>query len=224
MAGKHIEVPKAAERSVINRKGKQHQDYCEDWVSDRIPWRCNAHHIIPVTCFNPIQVSNQQSRRYVRRCILVSKWNINGGKKFKGLQSPKGKNNMIRLPLKSAYTQSYPTKRGNPYRRKSYPEDIPMHNSRYSEHYLYTKEVRKYLDDEIWKNLKENKEKHKGKGKDILNQLKAAEKHFRQQLADRGKRKDGTVECWHNRKTDPKWARPFSMAATRGAFSTKSPR
>jgi hypothetical protein len=199
----------------MNRKGDEHKQNCKDWVSTKVPWNCNAHHILPVTCFNPIEVKPKDKMAYVRRCIWVSQWDINGGNRFK---FAKGQNNMVRLPLYSAYFKSYPASAMAQFKRSAYPVNECMHNSRYSEHYLYIKEVRKYLNDEIWSTLQEDKKKHKNKGKDILSQLRAAEAYFRGELERRGNRttakgNSGTKECWFNKKTDPQWTLPFSMAA-----------
>lgn len=223
MADDHIAVPPPRKRSVINRVGKQHQKNCAGWIRNTKPFPCNAHHILPVTCFNPIEISSQENKAYVYRCIYVSKWDINGGNRF---TFPPGDNNMVRLPLQSAYTKAYPKKAGDKFTRANYPVNECMHNSRYSEHYLYTKEVRQYLDDKIWKTLKENKKEHKGKGKDILTQLQGAEKYFRDELKSRGERKGGTIACWDKRGTDPKWSLPFSMAHNKPgkSYGTKSPK
>ena len=222
MADAHISVPPARKQSVTNRAGKQHQKNCAGWISNKKPFQCNAHHILPVTCFNPIELSSPENRAYVKRCIKVSKWDINGGNRF---PFPKGSNNMVRLPLQSAYFKRYPKKSGGSF-KAPYPINECMHNSRYSEHYLYTKEVRQYLDDKIWKTLKENKKIHKGKGKDILNQLQSAEKYFRSELVTRGQRNKGTISCWNTRNSNPKWSLPFSMAhSKRGKpYGSKSPK
>jgi len=126
---------------------------------------------------------------------------------------------MVRLPLFSAYYNAYPSKKGGLYnKRKKYPVNECMHNSRYSEHYLYNKEVRKWLNENVWSTLQENKEKHKFKGKPILGQLQDGESHFRGELITRGSRKGakcgkGTKKCWENKKTDKSWFLPFSMAS-----------
>lgn len=217
MADAHKPVPPPNKRSVTNRVGKQHQDNCEDWVSSKKPWPCNAHHLLPVSCFNPIKLTNKEERHYVQRSVWVSEWDINGGNRF---PFPKGDNNMIQLPLFSAYKKFYPKNPSLPF-KPGCPENKCMHNSRYSEHYIYLKEVAKYLDDKIWINLKENKAQHQGKGKNILGQLQDAEKHFRKELTYRGNRatskgNKGTKQCWQNKKSDPQWSIAFSMADTPG--------
>lgn len=219
MADEHIGLPKPSEQSVIARASDQHKQNCKDWQSGKSPFACNAHHILPVTCFNPIQTKNADSRHYIRRCIMVSKWDINGGNRF---SFPKGQNNMIRLPTMGAYTRSYPSKPGGAFRLARYPTNECAHSSRYAEHHLYNREVADYLDKHIWQTLKENKAQHKGEGKDILSLLQKAEKHFRGQLARRGVRSGGTLKAW-DRQPDSGWALPFSMAASTGRFKTKRP-
>lgn len=215
MADDHVAVPPAGKRSVITRKGKQHQTNCAGWVSNKKPWPSNAHHILPVTCFNPIDVTPKDKAAYVKRCVLVSKWDINGGNRF----SISGdENNMVSLPLYSAYFNAYPAKSGSKFKKAVYPVNQCMHNSRYGEHHLYIREVKKHLQSKVWSKLQEDKQKHKNKGKDILSELKTATKHFRDQLVDRGQRttqngSSGTIDCWNNKNTDLEWMLPFSMAS-----------
>ena len=208
MSDDHIDVPPKNERSVINRAGDQHKTHCKDWVSGKVPFPCNAHHILPVTCFNRIKCNPQAKAAYVRRCIWVSKWNINGGTRHKQPEE----NNMIRLPLFSAYNNAYPKPGKTEFRKAEgkYPVNECMHNSRYSEHYIYNKEVRTWLNDNVWSKLQEDKEKHKLKGKDILKELQGAEGHFRGELVKRGKREPGTKKGWMDRPD--KWWMPFTMA------------
>jgi len=181
-------------------------------------------------------VTPKDKMNYVKRCIWVSKWNINGGNKF---STPKKdpENNMVRLPLFSAYNKRYPNTAAGKF-KEPHPENQCMHNSRYSEHYLYNKQVRKWLSDNVWSTLQENKEKHKGKGKDIKKLIENGVKHFRGELVRRGARGTssgnvGTKACWLNRKEnkqlnikeDKEWTLPFSMAddATNLLYGTKWP-
>ncbi len=216
---KHEAVPPPAKRSVLARNSS-YKNYTEDWESGRKPWRCSAHHILPVSCFklNNIKCSPKDKKYYVRRCLWVSKWNVNGGSRFEGTT---GDNNLVRLPTKSGYTKTYPNRRRPHYIEPS-PEDECMHSGSWSEHYLYNKEVQQWLNDNIWKKLQENKEKHKGKGKSILAELQRGEKHFRKQLGLRGQRNGGTVVCWEDKKRKNR-TRPFSMASTSGVNRTRNP-
>lgn len=226
MADGHSPVPPPEERSVICRDGNTHKDNCQDWISGDNPWPCNAHHILPCTCFNLDYVTSIEVRDYIYRCLWVSKWNINGGKRHDKTSGGPGKNNMVRLPLMRAYTEAYPAQPNTLFRKTVYPDKECAHNSRYSEHHIYIDEVKDYLTQHIWKNLKENAAEHKGEGADILGQLKAAADHFRSQLVDRASnRKGGTLKGWNSRKTDADWALPFSMAASIGAgpHCTKNP-
>lgn len=218
MSDDHVAVPKKGERSIITRKGKEHQANCAEWQSNKKPWPANAHHILPVTCFNPIDVDPRDKVHYVLRCLLVSEWNINGGNKF---ATPKSdpKNNMVRLPLWSAYKNTYPNPRVTdaPFKKAAYPVNQVMHNSGYSEHHLYIREVRKHLQKFVWNKLQEDKAQHKGKGKSIKGEIEDAVSHFRTQLELRGNRKtqagnEGTINCWRNQRTDPQWWVTFSMA------------
>jgi hypothetical protein len=217
MADDHVAVPPKGERSIINRKNKEHQTNCAGWINNKNPWNCNAHHILPVTCFNPIQVDPASKVFYVIRCVLVSKWNINGGNKF---PTQGRKNNMVSLPLSSAYNNTYPALKNlsGPFKKPVHPINECMHNSGISEHYLYIKEVRTYLENNVWNKLQEDKEKHKGKGKPIKDELETAVEHFRDELEKRGNRKTkagnkGTVDCWRAQKSDKGWMRTFSMAS-----------
>lgn len=206
----HVPVPPKPKRSVITRKNDEHKQNCQGWISNRVPWPGNAHHILPVTCFNPLKVKPPSKIKYVLRCIWVSEWDINGGNRFK---FSKGSNNMVRLPIFSAYKNSYPSTSNGKFKRATYPVNEPMHNSRYSEHYLYISEVREYLNDEIFSKLQEDKQKHKNKGKSILGELQGAESHFRDELIARGQRNTGTIIGWQTKKSDPDWMLPFSMAS-----------
>lgn len=216
MADDHVAVPKLGERSVVSRKSKEHQTNCAGWVNSKKPWPSNAHHILPVTCFNPIDVNPKDKLAYVKRCVAVSQWNINGGNKF---AISGDDNNMVSLPLFSAYNNAYPATAAGKFRRAVYPVNQCMHNSRYSEHHIYIKEVKEYLQSNIWANLQEDKQKHKLKGKSVLAELKAGSKHFRDQLVTRGARatqngNSGTIQCWQNKSTDTdEWMLPFSMAS-----------
>src|SRR6266567_5764012 len=206
MANDHVPVPPKAKRSVLNRKGKEHQQNCAGWISSKQPWPSNAHHILPVTCFNPIEVTPKDKMAYVRRCIWVSEWDINGGNRFPVSPKTSPKNNMVGLPLFSAYKNSYTTEPGK-FKRVKYPVNKCMHNSRYGEHYLYNKEVRKWLNDELWSTLQEDKQKHQKQGKNILSKLEKGVKHFRAELKRRGSRATsngiaGTIDCWVH-KEDP---------------------
>jgi hypothetical protein len=217
-ADDHVAVPKKGERSIITRKGKEHQTNCDKWLSNKKPWSCNAHHILPVTCFNPIEVDPADKVYYVTRCIWVSQWNINGGNKFSTAKTAP-ENNMVRLPLFSAYKKTYPPpgKPNAPFKKPDHPINQCMHNSSYSEHYLYIREARKYLQANVWDKLQEDKAKHKGKGKNIKGELEDAVKHFRGELETRGNRKSkggyqGTVDCWRHQLEDEGWWITFSMA------------
>jgi hypothetical protein len=219
MTDVHVAVPPKGERSIINRRGKQHQTNCDGWVSNKVPWPANAHHILPVTCFNPIALSDDAQIFYVMRCIWVSQWDINGGNKFPTPPTDP-ENNMVSLPLSSAYKKSYPTpgKPNAPFKRPVYPVNKCMHNSSLSEHHLYIREVRTHLQTFVFDKLQEDKAKHKGKGKSIKSEIEDAVKHFRGELVTRGSRttkagNQGTIQCWQNQKTDDEWGLPFSMAS-----------
>ena len=241
MADDHKDVPPRAERSVI-AKSSSYYTYTKglagtassgglNWISGKKPWPCAAHHILPGACFSlgNIECNPDSKKFYVMRCILVSKWNINGGKKHEGLQGPKGDNNMVRMPTRKAYVKTYAsdlTKFKTPR-----PVNEPMHGwGGWSEHHIYNEEVKKWLNDEIWSTLQEDKVLHKGKGKDILAKLQDGEKHFRAELVRRGSRttpkgNQGTVACWLD-KQDPNRSLPFSMADDPGKgkqFVTKNP-
>ncbi len=219
---KHEPVPPPKERSVLGRNSS-YKDYTKSWVSGRKPWRCSAHHILPVSCFklHNIKCSPASKKYYVRRCLWVSKYNVNGGTKFAGLQKPIGENNMVRLPTKSGYTKTYPTPRRPKY-KNPHPENECMHSGSWSEHFLYNIEVQQWLNDNVWKKLQENKAKHQGKGKSILADLQKGEKHFRDELVKRGKRNDGTKACWKD-KNKARRSLPFSMASTIGPYKTRNP-
>jgi len=215
----HVPVPKKSEQSVTNRNGKQHQTNCKGWLgTSKKPYNGAAHHILPVTCFNPIEVKEKEKVKYIIRCVKVSKWDINGGNRFP-VDKETPENNMVRLPLFSAYKNTYPTTvQPTVFKRPDHPENQCMHNSRFSEHHLYNDEVRGWLQDNVWDQLQENKEKHKGKGKDIKKQIENGVKHFRKQLGIRGNRETskgnkGTVQCWVNRLKDDEWTITFSMAS-----------
>jgi hypothetical protein len=125
---------------------------------------------------------------------------------------------MVSLPLYSAYFNAYPLTPTSAFRKAAYPTNKCMHNSRYAEHHLYIREVKEHLQANIWANLQEDKKKHKGKGKAIKGELETAVKHFRSELVTRGNRatgsgNQGTLACWHARKTDPEWMITFSMAS-----------
>ena len=231
MSNKHMDVPDAPERSVIAKKTPAYYDFTDDWTSGSIPWPCQAHHILPGACFSlgNIRCTPADKKKYVMRCIWVSKWNINGGKKHESLQKPIGQNNMVRMPTKKAYVKRYATTRAN--FKSPYPKNECMHGwGGWSEHYLYNSEVEVWLNDNIWTTLQEDKVKHKGKGKDILALLQKGEKHFRDELVRRGSRttpkgNKGTIACWLD-KTDPNRSLPFSMADDPGPsapFPTKNP-
>jgi len=86
MADDHMDVPDEPERSVIT-KSSTYYDYTENWVSGSIPWPCQAHHILPGACFarSNLKCPNDK-KNYVIRCLLVSKWNINGGSRHEGTE------------------------------------------------------------------------------------------------------------------------------------------
>jgi len=230
MASQHKDVPPPAERSVIAKKTPDYYNFTDQWVNGSTPWTCQAHHILPGQCFSMGNLQcDTDKKHYVRRCIWVSKWNINGGKKHQGLQKPKGQNNMVRLPTKKAYVRRYAATFAK--FKSPYPVNECMHGwGGWSEHYLYNKEVAKWLNDKIWSTLQEDKVKHKGKGKDILSQLQGGEAHFRAELVRRGSRTTpkgnaGTIACWLD-KSDPNRSLPFSMADDPGPgkpFATKNP-
>lgn len=219
---KHKAVPPPSKRSVLGRNGS-HTSYTKGWVSGKSPWYCAAHHILPVSCFSlkNIKCKPASKKYYIRRCLWVSEYNVNGGAKFKKKQKAKGKNNMVRLPTKSGYTKTYPTRRRTTYKTE-HPVNECMHSGTWSEHYLYNKEAYQWLTDYVWKKLQENKEKHGKKGKSILAALHLGEEHFRKQLVNRGKRNGGTEDCWED-KNKRNRTRPFSMAASTGPNKTRNP-
>lgn len=188
-------------------------DHTDLWKSANNPWPNQCHHILPVTCFR-FKNLPKDKKYYLRRCLWVSKWNINGGKRHP--QTPKKDNNMLMLPTLRAYKNRYPATPG-PITAKKYPVNLPVHDSTYSEHHLYTLELRDHLKRKIWDKLQEDKKKHKGKGEDILSRLRSAQSKFRGELEKRGDRRtkkgnQGSKECWDVRKSDPQWPLTFSMA------------
>lgn len=221
----HVPVPKAGERSILGRKNKEHQANCEDWIDNKHPWNCAAHHILPVTCFNPIKCTPKSKAYYVRRCLWVSQWNINGGNKFN--DPPKGQNNMVRLPTMSAYTRRYAMTLAK-FKQPVSPVNECSHSGTYGEHYRYNIEVNKWLESNVWSALQEDKNKHKNKGKNIKNLVVNGHKYFRSELIRRGGRAPKTINGWLGKKTNAKWALPFSMAADGGPgasdYCTKHPR
>lgn len=220
----HVAVPKPGDRSILGRKNKEHQTNCQSWLDNKHPWNCAAHHILPVTCFNPIKCNPKSKTYYVRRCLWVSQWNINGGNKF---SEPKGSNNMVRLPTFSAYTKRYASTLAK-FKQPVSPVNECSHSGTYGEHYRYNIEVHKYLEDNVWTTLQEDKAKHKNKGKNIKGLITTAHGYFRGELVRRGGRAPGTVNGWLNKKTDKCWALPFSMANDAGpgagTYCTLNPR
>lgn len=228
MADDHMDVPDEPERSVIT-KSSTYYDYTKDWDSGSKPWPCQAHHILPGACFSigNILCDPKDKKFYIIRCLLVSKWNLNGGSRHEGLQGGEGANNMVRLPTSRAYKKTYAATLAK--FKKGHPVNECMHGwGGWSEHYLYNKEVTQWLNDNIWSTLQEDKVKHKGKGKDILSQLKGGQDHFRGELVRRGSRttpkgNSGTIDCWLDKK-DKNRSLPFSMANDKGMpFGTKTP-
>src|SRR5688572_1427515 len=125
----HVPVPKAADRSVLRKIGKQHQTNCDAYPA---PWKCAAHHILPLTCFKSLKCNPQSKSKYILRCLWVSQWNVNGGNKFK---EPSTDNNMISLPTFSGYRKTYA---GTLAKFKPlHPVNKCSHTGTYGEHYLY---------------------------------------------------------------------------------------
>jgi hypothetical protein len=204
--GKHEALPKKVDYSELEKISKHHQDNCLNWTHNKFPWQCAAHHILPLTCINSIECTPASKAKYIRRCLWVSKWNINGGPKY---ARPKGGNNMVKLPTISAYRRRYKSTLAKFV--VPHPVNLCSHSGTEGEHYLYIKEVHVYLEREIWSKVQEDKVNHKLKAEDVNGELGTGEDHFRGELVRRGNRPPGTINGWLD-QTKPMWSLPFSMA------------
>ncbi|MCI0400219.1 MAG: hypothetical protein L0Z68_02790 [Gammaproteobacteria bacterium] len=181
------------------------------------PWLNQVHHILPCALFKYARIEEAVNKdvakaTYCSDCLWITIWDIN--------KAP----NLIQLPLWGAYVKAYkalPTVRKGqpapaimPPAPIGAPNNLPCHDRDHLTKGGYSTEVRDWLTKNIWNALNVAQKKHKVDAKTIEGQLKAGEEEWKAELeVFRGDRFKGTIGAWVNRRNDPLWYEPFSMAA-----------
>jgi len=218
----HLTKPPKRE-SILERSNNFKTNLAGGYTSGSSPWLNQVHHILPCALFKYARIEeavNKDAARatYCSDCLWITPWDINLGP------------NLIQLPLWGAYVKAYkslPTirkvKKGDPITLvmpavaapPNAPVNLPCHDRDHLTKDGYSREVRDWLTDNIWNALNVVKKQHAVDAKTVQDQLKAGEEAWRTELeVFRGDRFKGTVAAWINRRNDPLWYEPFSMAAS----------
>jgi hypothetical protein len=184
-------------------------------ILDRVkPYKCSTgfrtanhqiHHILCVESVGRRKIhykGNVEKLAYIKACLDLTKYDINNA------------NNLIGLPTNTQYRKS----------KGQVPVNFVSHSCDHNTDEGYRDEVADWLVVNVWDSLEAKKNGHDVDPKNIAQQMKEAEKKFRERLESRALRPapkpglvGGTLSCWNNRfkpAYTKVWYQPFSMAKT----------
>lgn len=151
-----------------------------------------VHHILCHSCVQDAAIFvSGVDKPYVLKCLAITDWDVNNPK------------NLIGLPKKWAYVLDYAG--------YSAWDKLPCHQH---DHGRFTDAVKKWLNANVWAELKGMKEGCAVAEKDIQGLLDEGSSHWQDFLVGRGAMLGGTKICWDERSASKKrtWYIPFSMA------------
>jgi hypothetical protein len=204
---RHMTVPQDSKSKIA--KGSSYRKNCENhrFPNENKPWPNEVHHILcehAIKAFSKADIPYEDFL-YIKRCLRIT--DDPGGPNGKwDIDSPK---NLIGLPLKIAVTQ-----------KNQIDLNLPCHNYDHNTKRGYTWEVKDYLHNRVWKNLKAAQGGHDVQPENIRKQLDNCIEHFKKLLdpankGARGRRNGGTRKSWERRfepSQKDRWFEPFSMA------------
>ena len=190
------------------RNGEEHVDNCSEGYTEATTFfkRASAptarfwdsHHLVIISCVADAHIEvSKPDKTYLKKCLGKTNWNINAGP------------NVMGLDTKWIYLMH--TMNPTAYPESLLPDKLPSHRV---DHTRYNTEVYSYMNEEVWKALKQKREDHP-KGESLQKELEDASEFFKEELEDRGKLHGGTRHCWKNRNKEgmeDTWYEPFSMA------------
>ncbi|WP_437979826.1 hypothetical protein [Sorangium sp. So ce117] len=192
--------------SNLDKKKSDYASACNTGYINRRPYkdkrhRFEVHHIL---CEHSIETrfgyyKDDPTRDYIEDCIWITDWDINNANNLIGLP----RNRRFRVDWASTSDTSRWT-----------PLDVPSHQVDHNTSDGYTKEVSKWLQKNLWDTLSAAKKQHAVDAAKIKRQFVKGEKHFREELEERGTREPGKLVAWPNRfkeEYEKTWYHPFSM-------------
>jgi hypothetical protein len=176
-------------------RSSNYRDNCTNpsaaFVDGTTPYKNQIHHILCEHAIVDREPADKTKKKFISDCLCMMDWDINDA------------NNLIALPMKSAYTRPGVNK----------PVNFCCHNVDHNTADGYTYECRDWLHDNVWDTLVDKAKTHAVNVTNIVSALNTCITTFKGRLTRRGKRNDGTESSWKNRFTEPEWYHPFSMGA-----------
>ncbi|WP_437806607.1 hypothetical protein [Sorangium sp. So ce1078] len=196
----------AENHASVLEKGGNYASACNTGYINRRPYedkrhRSEVHHIV---CEHSIKLrfnayKHEPTRDYIEDCLWITDWDINNV------------NNLIGLPTNQRFRVDWASTSDT---SRWTPIDLPSHQVDHNTSDGYTHEVSLWLQKNVWDTLNAAKKQHAVDAAKIKRQLEKGEKHFREELQERGTREPGKLVAWPNRRNAEyakMWYHPFSM-------------